>query len=69
MSQFLLRFALNHSGISTIIVGTKNPTHLAENIRAASAGPLSDAAYQEACRRLASLGACQSVVKDLTNSH
>lgn len=56
MSQFLLRFALNHSGISTIIVGTKNPAHLAENIRAASAGPLPDAEYQEACRRLASLG-------------
>jgi len=56
MSQFLLRFALNHSGISTLIIGTKNQEHLAENIRAADAGPLPAAVYQEACQRLAVMG-------------
>ena len=56
MSQFLLRFALNHSGISAIIIGTQNTIHLAENIYAADSGPLPASVYQEACRRLAAVG-------------
>jgi aryl-alcohol dehydrogenase-like predicted oxidoreductase len=56
MSQFLLRFALNNPGIHTMIIGTRNPSHLAENISAADAGQLPEDVYQEACRRLAAVG-------------
>jgi aryl-alcohol dehydrogenase-like predicted oxidoreductase len=56
MSQFLLRFAINQPGISTMIIGTRNPAHLAENIRAAETGPLPADTYQEAARRLAAVG-------------
>ena len=56
MSQFMLRFAMNHSGIHTMIIGTRNPTHLAENIHSANQGKLPENTYQEACRRLAAIG-------------
>ncbi len=56
MSQFLLRFAMNQGGISTMIIGTRNPAHLAENIRAAEAGPLPADTYREAALRLAAVG-------------
>jgi aryl-alcohol dehydrogenase-like predicted oxidoreductase len=36
----------------TNIVGTKNPAHLADNVLAASRGPLSPEVYAEAKRRL-----------------
>lgn len=49
---FLLRFTNSHPGMHTNIVGTKNPAHLAENVRAAAMGPLSDDVYGEAKRRL-----------------
>lgn len=49
---FLLRFTLNHPGMSTNIVGTKNPAHLAENVAAAGRGPLPADVYAEAKRRL-----------------
>jgi aryl-alcohol dehydrogenase-like predicted oxidoreductase len=52
MSQFLLRFALNQSGLSTTIIGTKSAVHLAENIRAAQRGNLPEAIILEANRRL-----------------
>lgn len=51
-TSFLLRFTLNHPGMSTNIVGTKNPKHLTENVAAAQRGPLPDAVYAEAKRRL-----------------
>ena len=53
-TQFLLRFTNSHPGMHTNIVGTKNPDHLAENIRAASRGALSEEVYSEAKRRLES---------------
>jgi aryl-alcohol dehydrogenase-like predicted oxidoreductase len=56
MSQFLLRFAMNHENIHTMIIGTRNPLHLEENITAANAGKLPDDVYQEASRRLAAVG-------------
>jgi aryl-alcohol dehydrogenase-like predicted oxidoreductase len=51
-TQFLLRFTNSHPGMSTNIVGTKNPAHLEENVRAAARGPLTPDVYAEAQRRL-----------------
>jgi aryl-alcohol dehydrogenase-like predicted oxidoreductase len=51
-TSFLLRFTLNHPGMSTNIVGTKNPKHLAENVAAAQRGPLPEDVYAEAKKRL-----------------
>jgi len=51
--DFMLRFTLSHPDIHTIIVGTSNPSHLDDNVRAASAGPLPEDVYTEAKRRLA----------------
>ncbi len=51
-TQFLLRFTNSHPGMHTNIVGTKNPAHLAENIDAASRGPLSATIYEDAKKRL-----------------
>lgn len=52
----LIRFALAHPDISTIIVGTQNPDHLAANLQAAQKGALPADVYQEAKRRLDALG-------------
>lgn len=49
---FLLRFTHSHPGMTTNIVGTKNPEHLNENIEAAKRGPLTPDIYAEAKRRL-----------------
>ena len=51
-TQFLLRFTNSHPGMSTNIVGTKNPAHLAENVAAAAKGALSPEVYAEAKKRL-----------------
>ena len=51
-TSFLLRFTLNHPGMSTNIVGTKSPVHLEDNATAAKRGPLSADVYAEAKRRL-----------------
>ena len=51
--EFLLRFTLSHPDLSTTIVGTADPDHLAQNIAAASKGPLPANVYIEAKRRLA----------------
>jgi aryl-alcohol dehydrogenase-like predicted oxidoreductase len=53
-SEFMLRFTISHPALSTTIVGTLNPDHLAENVAAAKKGPLPDDVYAEAKRRLAS---------------
>ncbi|TFE22601.1 aldo/keto reductase [Cohnella luojiensis] len=58
---FLLRYTLTHPQVSTTIVGTKNPDHLAENVRYAQKGVLSDQIYAEAKSRLDSVG-CLPVV-------
>ncbi|MDD9268549.1 aldo/keto reductase [Paenibacillus sp. GCM10023248] len=49
---FLLRYTLSHPDMSTTIVGTKNPSHLADNLRMVEKGPLSTDVYEEARRRL-----------------
>jgi aryl-alcohol dehydrogenase-like predicted oxidoreductase len=51
-TTWLLRFTLSHPGVDTVIVGTVNPAHLEQNLRAAAAGPLPDDVYAEAKRRL-----------------
>jgi aryl-alcohol dehydrogenase-like predicted oxidoreductase len=55
-TAFLLRFTLSHPDVSTTIVGTKNPEHLAENLRIAEKGALSADVYEEAKRRLLQAG-------------
>jgi len=55
-AQFLLRFAITHPDIHTIIVGTKNLDHLAENVSAANNGALSEDVYQQTITRLQSAG-------------
>lgn len=53
---FLIRFALSHPGVGTLIIGTKNSAHLADNIQAATRGRLSGAIYAEAKQRLDAVG-------------
>lgn len=55
-TAFLLRFALAHPHIHTVIVGTLRPEHLAENVAAARRGPLPPDVYAEAKRRLEAVG-------------
>lgn len=55
-TQWQLRFTLSHPGIDTVIAGTVNPAHLADNVRAAEAGPLPANVYEEAKRRLDEAG-------------
>ena len=50
--EFVLRFTLSHPGLSTTIVGTSNPVHLAGNIAVAARGPLPADLYEEARKRL-----------------
>jgi aryl-alcohol dehydrogenase-like predicted oxidoreductase len=50
--EFILRFTLSHPGLSTTIVGTSNPAHLASNIAVAARGPLPADLYEEAKKRL-----------------
>jgi aryl-alcohol dehydrogenase-like predicted oxidoreductase len=50
--EFILRFTLSHPDLSTTIVGTANPAHLAGNIALAEKGPLPPDLYEEAKKRL-----------------
>ncbi len=51
-TAFVLRFTLSHPDIHTVIVGTQDPQHVAENAGAARLGPLPADTYEEAKRRL-----------------
>ncbi len=55
-TAFVLRYTLTHPHAHTIIVGTTNPAHLAENAQAIQAGPLSAEVYAEAKQRLDRIG-------------
>jgi aryl-alcohol dehydrogenase-like predicted oxidoreductase len=55
-TAFLMRYTISHPGMHTTIVGTLVPEHLAENIKAAQAGPLPANVYAEAKRRLTAAG-------------
>jgi len=46
--EFLLRFTISHPDMHTTIVGTKSPEHLADNVAAASRGPLPADVYAAA---------------------
>ncbi|MGH3248433.1 MAG: aldo/keto reductase [Trebonia sp.] len=50
--EFILRFTLSHPDLSTTIVGTASPAHLAGNIATAEKGPLPPDLYEEAKKRL-----------------
>jgi aryl-alcohol dehydrogenase-like predicted oxidoreductase len=52
-TEFVLRFTISHPGMTTTIVGTLNPDHLAQNIATVRQGPLPKDTYEEAKRRLA----------------
>ena len=60
--EFTLRFTLSHPGLSTTIVGTKNPDHLRDNIEAARKGPLPPDVVAEAKKRLDAVGAVSEKV-------
>jgi aryl-alcohol dehydrogenase-like predicted oxidoreductase len=60
--EFTLRFTLSHPGLHTTIVGTRNPEHLRENIRAAIRGPLPPEVVRTAKRRLAAAGAVSQAI-------
>ncbi|NLN46001.1 MAG: aldo/keto reductase [Clostridiaceae bacterium] len=51
-NDFLLRFALTHPDIASVLIGTRNIEHLVENVQTATRGPLSADIYREAKRRL-----------------
>ena len=55
-TAFLLRYTLTHPHVDTIIAGTLHPEHLAENVVAATRGPLSPEVYAEAKRWLDAAG-------------
>lgn len=55
-AQFLLRFVITNPNVHTIIVGTKNLDHLADNVSAAHIGALSEDVYQQTLARLQSAG-------------
>ncbi|MCE0484543.1 MAG: aldo/keto reductase [Methylacidiphilales bacterium] len=61
-TTFLMRFTISHPDMHTTIVGTKNPGHLAENVKAAQAGPLPADVYAEAKKRLTAVGQASTSV-------
>jgi aryl-alcohol dehydrogenase-like predicted oxidoreductase len=50
--EFILRFTFSHPEMDTNIVGTINPAHLQDNVRALLQGPLPQPLYVETKRRL-----------------
>jgi len=58
--QFMLRFTLSHPDMTTTIVGTANPAHLADNVAAAKQGPLPADQLSEAKRRLSAVAEAQA---------
>ena len=52
-AEMILRYTLSHPHVSTIIVGTCDDAHLAENLAAEEAGPLPELLYEEVQTRIA----------------
>jgi aryl-alcohol dehydrogenase-like predicted oxidoreductase len=50
--QFFIRYALTHPGLSNALVGTKQLSHLEDDIKAAEKGPLPADVYAETKKRL-----------------
>lgn len=55
-TAFLIRYALSHPGISSLVIGTKSVGHLLENIKTADHGKLPTDVYEEAKRCLDAVG-------------
>jgi aryl-alcohol dehydrogenase-like predicted oxidoreductase len=55
-SDFLLRYALSHPGLTAVVAGTGNVAHLITNINAAEKGALSVDIYEEAKKKLDAVG-------------
>ena len=55
-SGFVLRYTLSHPFVHTIIVGTTRQEHLTQNVETVLQGPLPEDVYQEAKKRLDSVG-------------
>ena len=51
-AELILRYTLTHPNCDTVIVGTCNPDHLAQNVAAAERGPLSAELYTEITARV-----------------
>src|SRR5690606_9626021 len=51
-AELILRYTLSHPHVHTVIVGTCNPEHLADNVAAATRGPLSAELYDEVRTRV-----------------
>ncbi len=54
-AELILRYTVSHPHCHTTIVGTCDPTHLAENLAAANKGPLPKDLYEEVVSRVAAL--------------
>jgi len=54
-AELILRYTLSHPHCHTTIVGTCDPEHLAENLAAATSGPLPSDLYEEIRSRVAAL--------------
>ncbi len=54
-AELILRYTLSHPHRHTTIVGTCNPEHPAENLAAATRGPLPRELYEEIRSRIAAL--------------
>lgn len=52
-AELILRYTLSHPEIATVIVGTCNPTHLAENLAAAEQGALPAELHAQISSRVA----------------
>jgi aryl-alcohol dehydrogenase-like predicted oxidoreductase len=62
-TAFLLRFALSHNAVDTVIVGTLQVEHLREGVEAALNGRLREDVYIEALRRLEVAGVSAPAIK------
>ena len=51
-AELILRYTLTHSHCHTVIVGTCNPRHLADNLTAAAEGPLPSDLYRQVTERV-----------------
>jgi len=54
-AELILRYTLAHPDCGTVIVGTCDPAHLAENLAATARGPLPQELYEQVASRVASL--------------
>ncbi|MGU3502132.1 aldo/keto reductase [Mycobacterium sp. C31M] len=59
---FLLRYAISTPGVTTVIVGSANPDHVRDNVRAAQRGALGADVLAETRRRLAVAGITSALI-------